>query len=102
LYQTSKESLHSYGQTQSQLGFNNQIGDIARKVSSVTAMESFSLEGEIVTLLTNVIGDKFISEVSGRFVNLITSDNEIYQKNARDLTIIETAFEDVVDILQAA
>lgn len=82
--------------------FNNQIGDIARKVSSPTALESFSLEGEIVTLLTNVIGDKFISDASSTFIGLAGSGNEVHQKNARDLTIVAIAFDDVVDILKAA
>jgi hypothetical protein len=77
----------------------NQINDIARKVTSPVALESFSLEGEITNLLTGVIGDQFVAEVADRFVNYATSENEVYQQNARDLTIIETAFKDAASIV---
>lgn len=79
----------------------NQIDDIARKVASPVAIESFSLEGEITNLLTNVVGDPFVSEVAARFINYATSENEVYQQNARDLTIVETAFKDAANIVFA-
>lgn len=80
----------------------NKVDDLARKMVSPVALENFNLEAEIVSVLTDVIGDKFVANVADTFVNLATSDNEVYQQNARELTIVKTAFNDACDILLVA
>lgn len=82
--------------------FNNHINDIARNMTNAQALESFSLEAEITSLLTNVIGDKFISDVADNFIKLATSENEDYRNSARDLTIVNTAFNQALEVFAVA
>lgn len=70
------------------------IASLARDASIGT--ESFNLDASITKLLTDSLGDTFVSAVSDRFITHLSSDNAA---DAKAFTVAQTAIADVIDYI---
>jgi hypothetical protein len=74
----------------------HQIGRIARGVTQEQGLENFSLATETTKLLCAVIEDPFVTRSVNTFVEYANHEDEDKRKNAKALTVMSGAIEDVL------
>lgn len=104
IQQTLRNLVQSYadakGLSEIPIPVNNRINEISRLATGVDVQTGFNLEQEILNLLINVISDPFVSQVTDRLTTYASSEEEDVRKNARALTVAETAVDDAVSFLR--